>query len=524
MIIKHAHIERFRALRNLDFDLGEKITAIVGHNGTMKTTILGILSQTFTISPDHPMHGEKTIDGYNFHSQFKEKFKMTDKDIPGEHKWRLDLYDGIYRNNYFEAHSIRRTGRGSQDSIRFWSTEGRSANMNYPQIPAYYISLKRVTPIGEEKTINVTSDLSNEEKLFLSNEYKNIFAVTSNGQLSVESINSKNKHSAAIHSANYDAVTISAGQDNVAKLLLAVLSFKRLKDKYPDDYKGGIILIDEIESTFHPLAQTMLIKRIYKYAKDYKIQFIFTTHSPSVIKSTFHDKYNKRDAQLIYLKKVGNYVKSYCDSNVESVIAELSGEVVKNKTKVTKIDVFCEDVVARHLLRNWLSSFKNNIKLQTCSLGAESYLELIKVKMTSIKNSIVVLDGDKNKTSTNNKIEKYQAENVIFLPSTDCPEKMFYRFLYSLEETDCFWDNRPGKFDKAKCFVKYNNLLSSNAQTERYKKWFESVKSNFGRNYIKLLNYWKFSQRDEYDRFVESFVEAYNKIAEKCGYNTISNE
>ena len=297
MIIKHAHIEKFRALRNLDFDLGEKITAIVGHNGTMKTTILGILSQTFTISKDNPMNGEKTIDGYNFHSQFKEKFKMTAKDVPGEHKWRLNLYDGIYRNNSFEAHSIRRGG--NSDSLRFWSTEGRSANMNYPQVPAYYISLKRVTPIGEEKSINVSSELSDSEKSFLSNEYKLIFAITTDKPLSVESLNSRNKHSAAIHSDQYDALTISAGQDNVAKLLLAVLSFKRLKDKYPNDYKGGLLLIDEIESTFHPSAQTMLIKRIYKYAKDYNIQFIFTTHSPSVIKATFHDKYNKRDAQLL---------------------------------------------------------------------------------------------------------------------------------------------------------------------------------------------------------------------------------
>ncbi len=68
MIIKHAFITKFRALQNVEFDLGKKITAIVGQNGTMKTTVLGILSQTFTISKEHKMHGEQTIDGYNFHS------------------------------------------------------------------------------------------------------------------------------------------------------------------------------------------------------------------------------------------------------------------------------------------------------------------------------------------------------------------------------------------------------------------------------------------------------------------------
>ena len=39
MIIKSVHIDKFRAIENIDFDLGTKLTAIVGHNGTMKTTM-----------------------------------------------------------------------------------------------------------------------------------------------------------------------------------------------------------------------------------------------------------------------------------------------------------------------------------------------------------------------------------------------------------------------------------------------------------------------------------------------------
>lgn len=86
-------------------------------------------------------------------------------------------------------------------------------------------------------------------------------------------------------------------------------------------------------------------------------------------------------------------MKNYSDSNIDSIIAELSGEVIKNNNKKSeKIDLYCEDVIARHILRNWLSQFNSRFKIQSCSLGAESYLELIRVKMTSIRNSIVVLD------------------------------------------------------------------------------------------------------------------------------------
>lgn len=36
-----------------------------------------MLGQSFTISKGHAMYGCKTIDGYKFRSQFKEKFKIS---------------------------------------------------------------------------------------------------------------------------------------------------------------------------------------------------------------------------------------------------------------------------------------------------------------------------------------------------------------------------------------------------------------------------------------------------------------
>ncbi|MBD5080507.1 MAG: ATP-binding protein [Ruminococcaceae bacterium] len=517
MIIKHAYIEKFRALNNIDFDLGSKITAIVGYNGTMKTTILGILSQTFTIGKDNVMFGEKTIDGYNFCSQFKEKFKLTDKDLPGEHKWSLELYDGIYKNNTFEAHSILRDKTSKE--IRFWSTEGKGKGVGYPQVPVYYISLKRVTPLGEEININSVAELSDEEKEFLDKEYRNIFSSTNICNLSVETIVSAKKHTAAIYPAEYDALTISAGQDNIGKILLAILSFKRLKETFPNDYKGGILLIDEIESTLHPASQMMLIKRIYKYAKDYKIQFIFTTHSPTVIKSTF-DKYNKGEAQMLYLKKVGDKVQGYNNPDVDSVISELSGEVVKKNKKVKKIDIFCEDVVARSILRQFLTNYNKYYRIMSCSIGAEEYGELLRVQLKQIVESVIVLDGDKNNTKTNNKLKSIKAQNVIFLPSTFCPEKMFYKFLFNLPDDDIFWDNSIGGFDKNKCFLKYPTL-DDKSDSDMYKKWFDSVKSNFGKGYKKLIKYWMVTNKEEYESFMNNFRNAYNIIAKQINAEII---
>ena len=71
MIIKSIEIEKFRAFEDVSFCLGRRITAIAGRNATQKTTVLGMIGQPFTISKGHPMYGCKTIDGYNFRSQFK---------------------------------------------------------------------------------------------------------------------------------------------------------------------------------------------------------------------------------------------------------------------------------------------------------------------------------------------------------------------------------------------------------------------------------------------------------------------
>ena len=122
MIIKSIEIEKFRAFEDVSFTLGKRITAISGRNATQKTTVLGMLGQPFTISSkDHPMYGCKTIDGYNFRSQFKEKFKVSPAhDVIGGHKWKLILHNGVYEQDYYSVESIARRQAGHEPTLRFW--------------------------------------------------------------------------------------------------------------------------------------------------------------------------------------------------------------------------------------------------------------------------------------------------------------------------------------------------------------------------------------------------------------------
>ena len=107
----------------------------------------------------------------------------------------------------------------------------------------------------------------------------------------------------------YDWNQNSMGQDNLAKILLALFSFKRLKDKY-SSYQGGILAIDELDATMYPASQVELLKVLRKYASDLKLQIIFTTHSISLLKAV--DELNQKAStrpetsnhvRLIYLKR-----------------------------------------------------------------------------------------------------------------------------------------------------------------------------------------------------------------------------
>ena len=52
MKITHIHIERFRGFQNEDFEVGSLLTAIAGQNGAQKSTLLGIITQTFTLKTE----------------------------------------------------------------------------------------------------------------------------------------------------------------------------------------------------------------------------------------------------------------------------------------------------------------------------------------------------------------------------------------------------------------------------------------------------------------------------------------
>ena len=287
MIIKSIEVEKFRAIRNLSLDIGKNITAIAGRNATLKTTLLGMLGQPFTISSGHTMYGCTTIDGYNFRSQFKEKFKISkDFDRHGEHVWTLKFYkNNYYSDDEIKMTSIKRPTKFNPNDIRFWNAKSKSKGTGYVQLPVYYLSLGRLFPIGETgKTKNIDIQLTTEENTYFVKKYKEILSIqdAKDAIVTMEKADTR-RNFIGVNDSMHDVFTNSAGESNIGKIILAVLSFKRLKDKYCSAYKGGILLIDELDATLYGYSQKKLVDFLYETSHEFNIQILFTTHSPMVL-------------------------------------------------------------------------------------------------------------------------------------------------------------------------------------------------------------------------------------------------
>lgn len=509
-IVKSIHIDSFRKIHNLDFELGPKVTAIAGQNGSMKTTILGMLGQPFSWrDKENPMCSANTIDGYSFESKLSDKFKFSEEfDVPGTHKWKLNFTNSnICEDGCFELKSEARPDSG----IRFWSTKGRSKGDGYITLPVLYLSLKRLIPVGEEKkaTFN-TSSLSPAEQDIYKKYYTDIL-VLSEEITSIDHIKSSNKSSLAPTTSKYDSKTISAGQDNIGKILLSVLSFARLKDTYPDTYKGGILLIDEIDATLFPKAQEKLVESLFYFSSKFNIQIIFTTHSFSVIKTMFLSKYIN-DGKLIYLRSQGDNVTKVENVNFDQIESNLSITALKPvKSANNKIRIYCEDTEARMMIKSILyKPYLSLVKFVNVKMGGDSLISLCcNAKVPEFTSNLIILDADKS----------VSARNILNLPGDGMPpDQILYYFLKSLPDSHEFWPGatQMGLYDKQMCFCDHMNLDRNERGVRiKFKEWFNRENENFGRNCEGAFKYWKLQHQEEVAKFNSDFVKAYNYVAKK---------
>jgi predicted ATPase len=482
-------IENFRHIQNQKVEFGKYLTVITGLNGTGKSSILGWIAQLCDFKSK-----DKTILDTSFKEDYKNVFKFCPtNDYKQEYEVKFNYSTTETLLEETKQINTRFVNKTEKSAERYRTDfDGRGKALNHPII---YLGLKRLIPLATENKISTfdSSVLSKYSNTY-SNLIKEIFVLV-NEKINPEPIKSTNKKMLALQTGSYGHLGNSAGQDNISQIISALLSFEILKENNPKNFDGGIILIDELDSTLYAASQCKLIDVLFRYARKLGIQIIFTTHSVEILEHL--DAKTGDDTKINYFNLQDGQVKIILNPSVEYVKRKIKNEV-SEIAKIEKIQFICEDEVAQYWIRNLINNteLKKLINVEKGPFGDGTIVNMAESNHSIFKNVYFILDGDIRQKF----IKKKTPPRTIFLPCEERPETVMYEFVKKLSDVDEFWDDEKN-FTKLTCFSGYT---SDGKGT--HKNWFidSRNKKSFGIGYIKIFNRWKKENKTLVDGFLDS--------------------
>ena len=283
----------FRKLGNFKIEFADRITVIAGHNGIGKSTILGLVSNTFGITEKS---GPKSYFGELFYANIERIVYLALEEVAKaqEHPAAAPIVaaqvGGVtvrkrcsmtQRSDWKRARVVPRTIEKTEDS-----PVGPDAKIHLPTI---YLGVKRLASIGEANEEDIVSRklLMGAEDSQLMVDFVNavILGIQVTNKVTSQNIKGWQKKTVQPGYERHDALAVSIGQDSLASIATALASFNRLKREMGSNYPGGLLVIDELDVGFHPHAIDRLVTALKMHANHLDLQIIATTHSPRLIEA-----------------------------------------------------------------------------------------------------------------------------------------------------------------------------------------------------------------------------------------------
>ena len=506
-MIKNIIIHDFRLFKNISINLGKYITAIAGRNTTGKSTLLCMLGNSCELKKSI---GVPLLQN-QFRTEFSEIFKGSEQfDKSGSNRYRINFCDTDFCSiiDYrdfrisWQSYSSKK-GKGKRFRIiPYKKIDGSSSKTTSRKMewPILYLGLSRLFPIGESKDEGIKTAklvLTEEEKAWFVEQYQEILSIHDDFQevRSIRISETERKKGIGVLTNNYDFLANSAGQDNLGQILCAVLSFKKLKEKMGSEYRGGMLLIDELDATLHPAAQNRLVNFLIRESRKYMLQVVFTTHSASLLKHicsktqyNSNDDEVNNDIEIVYLSNANRELqvrRNPTYSEIEYELLVLSQVQYRNTLKV-----YTEDYEARWFLKKLIPNYLSNVNILDVSLGHDEILKLYKADIEYFGKLLIVLDGDvpdekiKKEASIVNKIP----DNIITLPGSKRPEEILYDYLLQLESHHPYWEKTEGTGFTWLYFKENGPDKYDGKERDKYKKWFQDHERFF--ESTNLFDYW----------------------------------
>lgn len=404
----------FRKLGNVTIQFADRLTLIAGHNGIGKSTILGLVANTFGLTE---RGGPSSYFGEPFYANIERIVYLAlaevveaQKNIASapvvtasvngvEVKKRCSM---THRTVWKRARVVPRTIEKSEDD-----TVGQDAKVPLPTI---YLGMRRLASAGEadEKEVASTKLAMHDDDSALMVDFVSavILGTELNTDMTHQTIKGSRKKTAQPGYRIHDAFAVSMGQDSLGSIATSLASFNQLKRSMGDNYPGGLLVIDEMDVGFHPHAIERLVKSLKTYANRLDLQVIATTHSPRLIEAVHPDGDGNAQApdRVIYLLDT-KHPRLAPDQSLRAMLGDMAmtidDEKPSRRPKPT-LAVYFEDDEAAQFCASLITTSKKaalskkyGIRITWIALGiGGSHLVNLPGKDPIFLDRVLIVDAD----------------------------------------------------------------------------------------------------------------------------------
>lgn len=455
-MIKKIHIAQYRKLKDLDLEFTPRLNAISGTNGTCKTSLLHLFSNSFQAVTKSCawINDKKCLQVINaVNSVTNPKVETLTRGDKQYNDPAHGVRGVLFNVDYWEHASLgfRRHNSSSNTRYAIKPLYKRGSHEKLPYCPVIYLGLSRLVPYGEFQNDDAIEDIRKVLPDKYQNEINELYRQFTHYEITYDSAQQmgdlKTRAEFLSDLEGVDSNTISAGEDNLYIILTAIVSLKYYYESItPRRNIESVFLVDELDATLHPAYQIKILNVLREYCTKYKIQAVFTTHSMSAIEELLAKKDN-----VIYLIDNITSVVKMDNPDFNKIKMHLNLLTKENIYKDKIIPIFTEDAEARFLLKTMFNYFSDNKQgfssvhnlfyfVDAC-IGADSLKKIFEdskiLRMTM--GSICVLDGD-HTSDFSNCIIALPGKNKLNAPAGLSPEQLLLEYAQMLYDADdVFW-------------------------------------------------------------------------------------
>lgn len=460
-MVKTINFKQYKKLKKLELNFKTGLNAISGTNGTCKSSLLYLISNSFqavTTKCSWIKDGDslKALKAVNSVTNPKvESLQRGDQQyndpahgVSGT-LYTVDYYDA--ESLAFRRHISGEIGGNGRYALKPQYSSG--ADQKLPYCPVIYLGLPRLVPYGEFQNDSaiavIKKNLPEQYLSTIAENFRRFTSYTITASTVQQMGDIKTRAEFKSDNEGIDSNTISAGEDNLYIILTALESLKYYYQSIESHNSvESVLLIDEYDATLHPAFQIKLLDLMRSYSSEYKIQIIFTTHSITTIENVI-----KRKDNLIYLIDNVTDIIQMETPSIEQIKEHLYMLTEEDIYRDKCIPVLTEDGEARVLLRMLFNHFEETcvefrgisrfFEVPDINIGADILQGLFKDEklIKSKVGAICILDGDKT-TRIDDCIVALPGKNLGKSGTKFSPEELLFDYAFFLYDSDDnFWRN-----------------------------------------------------------------------------------